>query len=69
MASLQPCVISRGDLPVWVAKILGSNETQSREISCHYGLATFQSEISPLHFAAVEMTGQGIVLVNLSLWK
>ena len=26
-----------GDLPVWVARTLGSNETQSREISCHYG--------------------------------
>ncbi len=42
-----------------VAKILGSIETQSREISCHPGLATFRSEISPLHFAAVEMTGCG----------
>jgi hypothetical protein len=40
-----------------VAKILGSIETQSREISCHHGLATFRSEISPLRFASVEMTG------------
>ena len=45
-----------GDLPVWVVKTLGSNETQRREISCHHGLATFRSEISPLRFAAVEMT-------------
>ncbi len=40
-----------------VAKILGSIETLSREISCHHGLATFWSEISPLRFAAVEMMG------------
>ena len=51
-------------------KTLGSNETQSREISCHHGLATFRREISPLRFAFVEMTGvRGIVLANLSLWK
>jgi hypothetical protein len=37
-------------------KTLGSNETQSREISCHPGLATFRREISLLRFAAVEMT-------------
>ena len=50
-----------------VAKTLGSIETQSREISCHYGLATFRSEISPLRFASVEMTGvRGIVWGNLS---
>ena len=42
-----------------VAKTLGSNETQSREISCHHGLAAFRSEISPLRFASVEMTGAG----------
>ena len=52
-----------GDLPVWVAKTLGSNETQSREISCHHGLATFRSEISLLRFASVEMTGDGVILV------
>ena len=46
-------------MPVWVAMALGSHEMQSREISCHYGLATFRSEISPLRFAAVEMTGAG----------
>ena len=34
------------------------------------GRAAFRREISPLRFAAVEMTGvQGIVLVNLSLCK
>ena len=41
-------VISSGEPAGMVAKILGSNETQSREISCHHGLATFRSEISPL---------------------
>ena len=40
-----------------VTRTLGSIETQSREISCHPGLATFRSEISPLRFATVEMTG------------
>ena len=40
-----------------VAKILESIETLSREISCHHGLATFWSEISPLRSASVEMTG------------
>ena len=39
-----------------MARTLGSNETQNREISCHYGLATFRSEISLLRFASVEMT-------------
>ena len=33
------------------------------------GRATLRSEISPLRNAFVEMMGQGIVLVNLSLWK
>ena len=33
-----------------VAKTLGSIETLSREISCHYGRATFRREISPLRF-------------------
>ena len=37
-------------------KTLDSIETQSREISCHHGLATFRREISPLRFASVEMT-------------
>ena len=41
-------VISSGGTRRYGAKILGSNETQSREISCHHGLATFRSEISPL---------------------
>ena len=27
-----------GDLPVWVARTLGANEAQSREISCHHGV-------------------------------
>ena len=45
-----------GERAGMVAKTLGSIETLSREISCHHGLATFQSEISPLRFAAVEMT-------------
>ena len=27
-----------GDLPVWVAKTLDFVETQSPEISCHYGV-------------------------------
>ena len=49
-------VISSGGTRRYGAKILGSNETQSREISCHHGLATFRSEISPLRFASVEMT-------------
>ena len=44
-------------------KTLDSIGTQSREISCHYGLATFRSEISPLRSAAVEMTGDGVILV------
>ena len=49
-----------------VAKILGSIETQSREISCRHGIATFRREISPLRFASVEMTGvRGIVWGNL----
>ena len=48
--------LERGNASVWVTRILGSNETQSREISCHHGLATFRSEISPLRFASVEMT-------------
>ena len=52
-------VISSGGTRRYGAKILGSNETQSREISCHHGLATFRSEISPLRFASVEMTGMG----------
>ena len=61
-------VISSGGTRRYGAKIWGSNETQSREISCHHGLATFRSEISPLHFASVEMTGVwGIVFCNLSL--
>ena len=42
-----------------VVKTLGSIETQSREISCHHGLATFRREISPLRNAFVEMTGWG----------
>ena len=59
-------VISSGGTRRYGAKTLGPNETLSREISCHHGIATFRSEISPLRFAAVEMTGvQGIVLVNL----
>ena len=41
------------------AKTSGYNEIQSPEISCHYGLPTFQSEIFPLRFASVEMTGCG----------
>ena len=45
-----------GECAGMVAKILGSIETQSREISCHHGIATFRSEISPLRFASVEMT-------------
>ena len=56
-------VISSGGTCRYGAKILGSNETQSREISCHHGLATFRSEISPLRFAAVEMTGGGVISV------
>ena len=54
-------------------KDLGSNETQSREISCHHGLATFRSEISSLRSAFVEVTGRGgiiyffIVLLALGL--
>ena len=60
--------LERRNAPVWVVKTLGSNETQSREISCHHGLATFRSEISPLRFASVEMTGVwGSVWGNLSL--
>ena len=50
-------VISSGGTRRYGAKTLGSHETQSREISCHHGLATFRSEISPLRFAFVEMTG------------
>ena len=42
-----------------VVKTLGFNETLSREISCHHGLATFRREISPLRSASVEMTGGG----------
>ena len=38
------------------AKTSGYNETQSREISCHHGIATFRSEISPLRSAVLEMT-------------
>ena len=49
-------VISSGGTRRYGAKILDSNETQSREISCHHGFATFRSEISPLRFAALEMT-------------
>ena len=52
-------ISSGGNASVWVAKILGSNETQSREISCHLGLAAFRREISPLRNAFVEMTGAG----------
>ena len=60
-------VISSGGTRRYGVKTLGSNETQSREISCHHGLATFQSEISPLRFASVEMTGVwGSVWGNLS---
>ena len=52
-----PASSSRAEEPAgMVAKTLGSNETQSREISCHHGLATFRSEISPLRSATVEMT-------------
>ena len=39
-----------------VVKTLDFIETQGREISCHHGLATFRGEISPLRFAALEMT-------------
>ena len=48
-----------------VVKTLGSIETLSREIFCHPGLATFRSEISPLRFATVEMTGAGRLFYNL----
>ena len=41
-----------------VVKTLGSIETQSREISCRHGRATFRREISLLRFAFVEMTGR-----------
>ena len=61
-------VISSGGTCRYGAKILGSNETQSREISCHHGLATFRSEISPLRNAFVEMTGGGIS-VSLIVWN
>ncbi len=50
-------VISSGEPAGMVVKTLGANETLSREISCHHGLAIFRSEISPLRFASVEMTG------------
>ncbi len=61
-------IISSGGTRRYGAKIWDSNETQSREISCHHGLATFRSEISPLRFASVEMTGvRCIVFCNLSL--
>ena len=65
----EPCSIEDGEITKhrrtpssggtgrYGAKTLGANETQGREISCHPGLATFRSEISPLRFAAVEMTG------------
>ena len=46
---------------------MGSIETLSREISCHHGLATFRSEISPLRFAAVEMTGCGASFCSICL--
>ena len=50
------------------AKTSGYNEIQSREISCHHGIATLRSEISPLRSAAVEMTeARSIVFCNLSL--
>ena len=47
-----------GECAGMMAKILGPIETLSREISCHHGLATFRSEISPLRFAFAEMTGR-----------
>ena len=50
-----------------VAKILGSNETLSREISCHPGRATFRREISLLRFAFVEMTGSDIGVIHAFL--
>ena len=53
----EPCAHLRGECAGMVAKTSGYNETQSREISCHLGLATFRREISPLRFATVEMTG------------
>ena len=59
--------LERRNAPVWVARTLGSHETQSREISCHHGLATFRSEISPLRFAAVEMTGRGAAFGGICL--
>ena len=57
-------VISSGGTRRYGAKILDSNETQSREISCHHGFATFRSEISPLRNAFVEMTGGGVISVS-----
>ena len=49
-------ISSGGNLPVWVLRTLDFIETQGREISCHHWLATFRGEISPLRFAALEMT-------------
>ena len=38
MVTITPlCHLERGNGPVWVLRTLGSNETQSREISCHPG--------------------------------
>ena len=67
MVTITPlCHLERENGPVWVLRTLGFIETQGREISCHYGLVTFQSEISPLRFAAVEMTeGAGRLFYNL----
>ena len=66
MVTITPlCHLERGNGPVWVLRTLGSNETQSREISCHPGLAAFRSEISPLRSASVEMTGAGRLFYNL----
>ena len=57
MVSFQPlCHLERRTGPVWVLRTLDFIETQGREISCHHGLATFRGEISPLRFAALEMT-------------
>ena len=59
MVSFQPlCHLERRNAPVWGIKTLDSNETQSREISCHHGLATFRSEISPLRYGRNDGAGR-----------
>ena len=59
MASLQPCVISRGTCRYGWQKLWTLLKRRAQKSPATMEFATLRSEISPLRFATVEMTGVG----------